>query len=322
MSNEYYKRQVILPEVGLSGQKLLDEAKVLVIGAGGLGHPVLLYLAGAGVGRIGIVDHDKIELTNLHRQVLFTKKDIGKYKVDIISKKIQEQNPYININSHQLRLDEDNISLLNDYDLILDCTDNFHTKFLVHDFCFINSINLIQASIHKFEGTLNVFKYQELKNGCFRCLWDQQPTSDAVGSCNDIGVFGVVAGIFGTLQASEAIKLILGLKTLDNNKTLCFDVKSMEMNTFTWIPNQSCSFCKNPSIKINNQIEVNKLKNSIAINVDTNFNIDNFIDQYDSSLNYLFICEKGINSFRTAKLLQNEGYIKCFSLRGGISGMA
>ncbi len=203
-----YSRQVILPEVGIKGQAKLTNASVLMIGAGGLGCPVLLYLAAAGVGRIGIIDADKVDVTNLHRQVLYTTADEGKLKAEVAAERLMALNPEINIDSYPVWLSKDNaLGIFSSYDIIVDGSDNFSTRYLVNDACVMLNKPLVFGSIFKFEGQVSVFNY---KGGpTYRCLFPEAPAAGEVPNCSEIGVIGVLPGIIGTLQANEVIKIIL-----------------------------------------------------------------------------------------------------------------
>jgi molybdopterin/thiamine biosynthesis adenylyltransferase/rhodanese-related sulfurtransferase len=203
-----YSRQIILPEVGLIGQTKLTNASVLVVGAGGLGCPVLLYLAAAGVGRIGIIDADKVDVTNLHRQVLYTTADEGKLKAEVAAERLMALNPEINIDTYPVWLSKDNaLEIFSSYDIIVDGSDNFSTRYLVNDACVILNKPLVFGSIFKFEGQVSIFNY---KNGpTYRCLFPEPPAAGEVPNCSEIGVIGVLPGIIGTLQANEVIKIIL-----------------------------------------------------------------------------------------------------------------
>jgi len=203
-----YSRQTILSEVGLAGQAKLTNASVLMIGAGGLGCPVLLYLAAAGVGRIGIIDADKVDVTNLHRQVLYTTADEGKLKAEVAAQRLMALNPEINIDSYPVWLSKDNVlEIFSSYDIIVDGSDNFATRYLVNDACVMLNKPLVFGSIFKFEGQVSVFNY---KNGpTYRCLFPEPPAAGEVPNCSEIGVIGVLPGIIGTLQANEVIKIIL-----------------------------------------------------------------------------------------------------------------
>lgn len=203
-----YSRQTILPEVGIEGQTKLTNASVLVIGAGGLGSPVLLYLAAAGVGRLGIIDADRVDVTNLQRQVIYVTEDEGKLKAETAAKRLSALNPEINIDVYPVWLSKDNaLEIFSTYDIVVDGSDNFATRYLVSDACVMLNKPLVFGSIFKFEGQVSVFNY---KGGpTYRCLFPEPPAAGEVPNCSEIGVIGVLPGIIGTLQANEVIKIIL-----------------------------------------------------------------------------------------------------------------
>jgi len=205
-----YARHISLSEVGESGQAKLLRAKVLVVGAGGLGCPVLQYLAAAGVGKIGIVDGDTVDESNLHRQVLFTTSDIGRKKVEVTEERLNALNPDVQVNIYPVHLRAKNAEdIIGDYDLLIDGTDNFATRYLVNDACVKLDKPFVHGSIHKFEGQVTVFN---LDGGpTYRCLFPDPPAQNQIPNCAEAGVFGVLPGVIGTLQATEAIKVILGL---------------------------------------------------------------------------------------------------------------
>lgn len=203
-----YSRQIILPEVGIEGQQKLSNASVLVVGAGGLGSPSLLYLAAAGVGRIGIIDADKVDVTNLQRQVIYVTEDEGKSKAETAAKRLSALNPEIHIDVYPIWLSKDNArDIFSKYDIVVDGSDNFATRYLVNDACVLLNKPLVFGSIFKFEGQVSVFNY---KGGpTYRCLFPEPPAAGEVPNCSEIGVIGVLPGIIGTLQANEVIKIIL-----------------------------------------------------------------------------------------------------------------
>ena len=217
-----YSRHLLLDKVGEEGQLKLKSANVLVIGAGGLGCPVLMYLAAAGVGHIGIIDFDAIDVSNLQRQVLFDTNDVGKSKAFTAKQKLESQNPLIKITAFNYALTNQNaIRLFSDYDIIVDGTDNFSTRYLVNDACILTNKPLIYGAIHKFEGQVSVFNYN---NGpTYRCLFPTPPESGSVPSCSEVGVIGVLPGIIGTQQANETIKMILGIGNVMSGKLLIYD---------------------------------------------------------------------------------------------------
>ena len=231
MSEEHrYARHLVLPGVGSEGQKKLDQARVLVIGAGGLGSPLLLYLAAAGVGRIGIVDDDVVSLSNLQRQVIHSTSAIGEKKVNSAKRRLEELNDEIQIDAFDVRLTPNNaIEILSGgWDVVVDGCDNLPTRYLVDDACSLLELPWVYGSIYRFEGQVSVFNF----NGgpCYRDLFSNPPPSDAVPSCADGGVLGVLPGVIGSLQANEVIKLILGLGDALNGRLLVYDAEAMEFN--------------------------------------------------------------------------------------------
>ncbi len=202
-----YSRQLMLPEVGLKGQEKFKNANVLVIGAGGLGCPVLQYLCAAGIGTIGIVDFDTIELHNLHRQILYTAADVGKPKVTIAAEKLAQQNPHIHINEYNVLLSQENArEIIQQYDVVLDGSDNFETRYLVNDVCVELNKPLVYGSIFKFEGQAAVFNYKGSKQ--LRDIYSEAPHPDDVPNCSETGVIGVVPGLIGTLMCTMALEII------------------------------------------------------------------------------------------------------------------
>ena len=226
-----YHRQVILPEMGMEGQQKLKNATVLVIGAGGLGCPVLQYLSAAGIGTIGIVDDDIVDESNLHRQIIYNISDIGKPKAAIAAEKLFLQNPHIKFNFFQNRLTKENaLAVINDYDIVVDCSDNFPTRYLVNDACVILKKSLVFGSVYKFEGQVSVFNYKQ--GPTYRCLFPDPPAE--AFNCSDIGVIGVLPGIIGTLQANEVIKMITGIGMVFSGKLLIIDALSLSFNTISF----------------------------------------------------------------------------------------
>ncbi len=231
-----YNRHIILSEIGQEGQDKISKAKVLVIGAGGLGCPVLQYLTAAGVGTIGIIDFDTVELSNLQRQVLFGTSSIGKNKAIAAKERLEDLNTDISIVAYPEILTYQNaIALFNQYDIIVDGSDNFETRYLVNDACIITNKPLVFGAIYKFEGQVSVFNYQ---NGpSYRCLFPDPPQKDAVPNCSDIGVLGVLPGIIGSMQANEVLKLILDLGNVLSGKLLCYNALTSATSTLKIKPN-------------------------------------------------------------------------------------
>ena len=222
---KYYSRQILLEDIGLAGQEKLKKAKVLVIGAGGLGCPVLTYLTAAGVGNIGIVDHDIIEISNLHRQTLYSFEEIGKSKAEIAKIKLEKLNPFISIEVFSIRFEIDNaLKIMEKYEIIVDCSDNYETRFLVNDATvFLNKI-LIYGSIYKFEGQVSVFNF---KNGpTYRCLFPEMPVKESLTNCSLSGVIGVLPGIIGGFQANEVVKIITEQNNILSGKLMIYNAKT------------------------------------------------------------------------------------------------
>ena len=231
-----------MPEVGLEGQKKLKASSVLIVGVGGLGTPSAMYLAAAGVGRIGIVDFDVVEKSNLHRQVLYSEKDIGRSKAEVARERLIQINPNIDIELHKVRLDSSNaLSILKDYDVILDGTDNFPTRYLVNDACVLLGKPNVYASIYRFEGQASVFFAK--KGPCYRCLYHEPPPPGAVPSCAEGGVLGVLPGIMGSIQAAEAIDLVLGKGTPLIGRLMLFDALDMKFKEVKLRKDPNCSVC-------------------------------------------------------------------------------
>lgn len=245
---ERYSRQILLPDVGGKGQERLLAAKVLVLGAGGLGSPVAAYLAGAGVGTLGIVDSDQVELNNLHRQILYTTEDIGKKKALAATERLQKVNPDVKLIPHVLRLTSENIiEVIKDYDIIVDGTDNFPTRYLVNDACVMAKKTLVHGAFFRFEGQAMVIKPGE--GPCYRCLFSEPPPPGAVPSCQEAGVLGALAGVIGLIQATETLKLILGVGDPLIGRLIIFNALEMSFRKVKVPRDKDCPICgENPTI--------------------------------------------------------------------------
>lgn len=246
---ERYSRQIILPEIGGTGQRKLLNAKVLIIGCGGLGSPCAYYLAGAGIGRIGLVDSDKVELNNLQRQIIHFMEDIGKQKTESAKEKLKSINPDIEIVTYPIRLTSANImDIIKEYDIVVDGSDNFPTRYLVNDACIISNKPFSHAGILKFEGqATTIIPY---KGPCYRCIFSEPPPPGMVPSCQEAGILGVVAGILGIIQATEVIKYILEKGELLVGKLLIFNALEMSFRKLNIERNRDCPICgDNPTIK-------------------------------------------------------------------------
>ena len=237
-----YSRHLIMPEVGVQGQRKLKAASVLLIGTGGLGSPLALYLAAAGIGRIGLVDYDVVDETNLQRQVIHYSSDIGRSKLDSAAGKMSDLNPYLLIDKHNTPLTSENaLELLADYDVIIDGTDNFPTRYLVNDACVLLGKPNVYGSIFRFDGQLTVF---DAKQGpCYRCMFPEPPPPGLVPSCAEGGVLGILPGTIGTLQATEAIKLILGIGEPMIGRMLLYDALNMSFDMIKIRKNPKCPVC-------------------------------------------------------------------------------
>lgn len=240
---ERYSRHIILKEIGVKGQKKLLNGKVLIIGAGGLGAPAALYLAAAGVGTIGIVDADEVDLSNLQRQVIHTTNDIGKLKVESASETMQAINPDIQVNTYHEFVTSDNImDLIKDYDFIMDGTDNFPAKFLINDACVMANKPFSHAGIIRFKGQLTTVVPGE--GPCYRCIFKEPPPKDAVPTCKEAGVIGAMGGVIGSLQAMEAIKYLTGTGELLTGYLLTYDALKMEFHKIKLPPRgNGCAVC-------------------------------------------------------------------------------
>lgn len=246
---ERYARHLILREVGGAGQKKLLAARVLIVGAGGLGSPALLYLAAAGVGTIGVVDSDHVALSNLQRQIAHTTQDVGRLKVESASEHARAINPDVHINRHATRLGASNaLELVKNYDIVLDGCDNFATRFLVNDACYFGERTLVSAAVGQFDGQLAVFKAHERPHHkrtypCYRCLYPEAPPPGTVPSCTEAGILGALTGVMGTLQALEALKEILTIGETLAGKLTLYDGLGGTFRTVRVKPDPDCALC-------------------------------------------------------------------------------
>jgi molybdopterin/thiamine biosynthesis adenylyltransferase/rhodanese-related sulfurtransferase len=354
--NERYSRQITLKGFGENGQNKLSVAKVLIAGVGGLGCPALLYLAASGVGCIGIVDDDFVSLNNLHRQVLFSTEDVGKPKVQVAEKKIKESNPEVKIISYQEKLTNENaLEIISKYDIVLDGTDNFPSKYLINDACVLLDKPLIYGSVSKFEGQLSIFNVADKKNvKCnYRDLFPQPP-DEKILNCSEEGVLGVLTGIIGTMQANEAIKLLTGIGDPLINSLLIFNSQNNQSYTLEitenkeayHLPSNENEFkqtnydwlCK-PDIKIEeiDDKQFRKMLNEDAVLfIDVreveekpmmNFNhkkmpLSRFQKEIENITEnkIVFFCQTGKRSLDAAKILLDQfgETKKVYSLKGGV----
>jgi adenylyltransferase/sulfurtransferase len=245
---ERYSRQILLKQVGGKGQEKLLASRVLIVGAGGLGSPAAMYLAAAGVGTIGLIDSDEVDLTNLQRQIAHFTADLGSPKVESALEKLKAINPAVRVETYRERATADNIrGIVARYDFVLDGTDNFPAKFLINDACYFAGVPFSHAGILRFDGQL--FTVVPGQSACYRCVFDRPPPPGAVPSCSQAGVLGSVAGVIGCLQATEALKFLLGAGELLINRMLIFDALEMRFREAKFSSNSRCPLCgENPSI--------------------------------------------------------------------------
>ncbi|MGH1399234.1 MAG: molybdopterin-synthase adenylyltransferase MoeB [Alphaproteobacteria bacterium] len=343
-----YSRQEILPEIGVGGQEKIGTASILCIGAGGLGCPALLYLAAAGIGRIGIVDFDTVDESNLQRQILFTTDQIGQNKATAAKARLNALNPQITITAHQEELSDKNaLTLFENYDLIIDGSDNFATKFLINDAAVKTGKAFIYGSILGFEGQVSVFNHQG--GPCYRCLFPQPP-SGHVPNCAEAGVIGAVAGMIGTMQAMEAIKIIVGDKSFTplTGKLVCLDMRTMDNKTLTLPKNPDCPVCSkspqdialkytSPTCGVIPQITAQDMRaHKTALLIDVRETAEWEAGHIGGAQHFalsrltsgacpdipknheiILYCQKGIRSKQAAQILQDKGYETLSSLHGG-----
>ena len=358
-----YSRHLSLPEVGIEGQKKIKAAKVLVVGAGGLGCPVSLYLAAAGVGTIGMVDYDVVDESNLQRQVLFGVEQQGKSKLISAKERLENLNPYTNFILHEVALTSENaLDIIKDYDMVVDGTDNFPTRYLVNDACVLLNIPNIYGSIYRFDGQVSIFNFED--GPCYRCLYPSPPPPGLVPSCAEGGVLGVLPGIIGTLQANETLKIILNIGDLMVGRFLLFDALSMEFSELKIQKNENCVVCgSNPTVtelidykqfcgidsvtyKIKYEemdvIELEKhLQNESSptiIDVREEFELEiskldeaihipmndlpKRLDELNENIEYVIMCRTGVRSAQICEFLANQNFRSVANLTGGINEWA
>jgi molybdopterin/thiamine biosynthesis adenylyltransferase/rhodanese-related sulfurtransferase len=343
--DKFYSRQTKL--TGPEGQVRLNNASVLVIGAGGLGCPVLQYIAAMGVGTIGIIDNDNVDITNLHRQILYSPKDVGESKAEVAALKISEQNPYIKVSFYNEKLTKKNIiHLFENYEVIVDCTDNFETKFLVHDICYSQKKILVQASLYQYEGNLHVFDFKNIESlsedPCLRCLWTKEPEDGCIGTCADVGIIGATAGVLGSLQATEVAKIILGNNYLKNGEGLFIDLTTQDHGKRKWKKNIDCPFCSTVReilpLNAQYQLTINEVDSEFVwIDLRSNEEVEECpiyspgiihmpsndfnISKLNKSNKYLLVCHKGYKSNQLTRALRELGYDNLFSLTDGVKSL-
>lgn len=347
-----YDRHLKLSEVGLEGQERLKAAKVLVIGAGGLGCPILQYLSAAGVGTIGVIDDDVIDESNLQRQVLYATEDIGKHKVTTAIQNLKAQNPFVSFNEYKERLTNQNaLEIFKDYDIIVDGTDNFSSRYLINDASIITNKPLVYGSIYKFEGQLSVFNYE---NGpSYRCLFPNPPKENQLPNCSEIGVLGVLPGVIGTLQATEVLKIILQrgkvlsgelkiMNLLENTSlTLNIDRNQQEIDkvletglienydlfcgvkqkTYAYNRGNLESLIKDPDViflDVREQWEQPRIDRLKALEFPLN-QLEQFVEEIPKDKVVIVFCQMGIRSYNAIQFLNEKyGFTNLYNLEGGI----
>jgi len=343
-----YSRHIVLEEVGPQGQAKLSAAKVLVIGAGGLGCPVLQYIAAAGIGTLGVIDFDAVELSNLQRQILFGTSQLGMNKALAAKSRLEDLNPEIQINAYPERLTSKNaLSLFEQYDLIVDGSDNFVTRYLVNDACIISGKPFVFGAIYKFEGHLAVFNYKE--GPSYRCLFPNPPKEGSVANCSEVGVLGVLPGIIGCMQANEVIKIVLGFDNVLSGKLLCYNAKTatstmikvvkseVEINKVHLLKDQweaqhsdsssESSFAEISAeeallmndavfIDVRERDEFPKIETPPSLQIPLN-TIAQHLNRLQATKTYVVYCQSGVRSALAVQQLKEYDIPNCFSLKGG-----
>lgn len=352
-----YSRHLLIPEVGVAGQERLSAARVLCIGAGGLGSPVLQYLAAAGVGRLGVMDDDTVDESNLQRQTIFSTGDLGESKAQVAARRVREINPLVAADPIAARFDPGNArDLVRLYDIVVDCTDRFETRYLVNDACVLEGKPDVYGSIFRFDGQVSVFAPAHRERGpCYRCLFPQAPPPGTVPTCAEGGVLGVLAGIVGTLQANEALKLILDIGEPLIGRLLLVDALGARMREVTIERDPACPLCgDSPAITgVSEQAEEDEevdveeidaaqldaaLPDAILLDVrephETALGIidgalhvpatqlPERLHELDSAKRYVVACRVGQKSLWAARLLRDAGFRRVVHLRGGLLSYA
>ena len=351
-----YSRQIVIPQIQASGQERIRNAKVLCIGAGGLGSPALMYLAAAGVGTIGIVDFDTVDETNLHRQILFGQSDIGKKKVDVARTKIQESNPLVTVNIYPLTIDTTNVlEIMSNYDIIIDATDNFATRYLINDAAVLLNKAYVWGSVNRFDGQAAIF-WSSL-GPCYRCLHPTPPAPGTVQNCAEAGVLGVLCASIASMQVNEVIKAITGIGELQIGKLMIYEALEAEYSKIDIHKNPQCVICSVNPTQVNllenyesfcgvvaeAEISAKELKNKFASNDDfllvdvrepeefadsripgsVLIPVAGFVDASAFKLlprdkEIILHCRSGIRSATCLALIQKAGFTNSRHLDGGI----
>lgn len=342
-ADKYYQSHSKLKFIGIAGQLKLNEAKVLVIGAGGLGCPCLLYLAGCGVGNIGIADFDTVSLSNLHRQILYNYEDVGQTKVSVAKTRLLQHNPHIRINVHKQLVDESNVlELIEQYDIIVDGTDNFAVRYLINDACIHLNKPLAYGAIYQTEGQVAVFNYEG--SATLRCLFSEPDDETDVPSCAEIGAYNIITNMIGVMMAGEVIKIILKNKDVLANKLVTYDAVSIELRTISYKADPRSRVTSAERFKQKGtRIDITP-EEFLTLQPDSYHLIDvreewerdeqhiggdhiplNALNNHDFSdllhnRQIIFYCQVGSRSAAAVQLLRKKGY-NAVSLRGGLNGI-
>jgi sulfur-carrier protein adenylyltransferase/sulfurtransferase len=348
-----YNRHIILSEVGQEGQNKLSQAKVLVVGAGGLGCPVLQYLAAAGIGTLGIIDFDVVEESNLQRQVLFGTSTLGQNKALAAKTRLKDLNSTITINAYPEKLTSNNvIELFKNYDIIVDGSDNFATRYLINDAAILSNKPIVYGAIYKFEGQVSVFNFKD--GPSYRCLFSMPPKEGSVANCSEVGVIGVLPGIIGTMQANEVIKIVLGFDNVLSGKLFCYNARTSQTSALKITKSDSefkkvlarkdnfeefyhhdiicdtkvaeISFEETVQMKNIQFIDVREfheqpkpeLKNCIQIPLG---DLEQNLDQINTNKTTILFCQTGTRSKTAVEFLKKHNIKDCFSLIEGASGI-
>ncbi|GMW00185.1 MAG: hypothetical protein AMXMBFR84_13230 [Candidatus Hydrogenedentota bacterium] len=350
----YYDRQIRLREIGTDGQHRLANARVLVVGLGGLGSPAATYLASAGIGVLGLCESDSLDISNLHRQPLYSAIDVGKPKIELALHRLRALNPGIELRQHDHRLTAENAySLFNQYDLVLDCTDNFPTKFLINDAAVLLGMPAVFGSLYQFEGQIQVYVPGE--SACLRCLWPTMPDPGCVGTCAEVGVLGAIPGILGAMQAMEALRQLLAIPGGPVNGIAIVDCLDLSIRKVVIEKSSGCPVCgANPSIsdlspenygpdesieldyqqiligtierftlvdvRELDEVEREPISLSAVLSVPLS-RIDFASPPFECDRSYVLCCSHGHRSRSAARVFHKQGYPNVFSLRGGIRSL-
>jgi adenylyltransferase/sulfurtransferase len=351
-----YSRQIVIPQIQASGQERIGNAKVLCIGAGGLGSPALMYLAAAGVGTIGIVDFDTVDETNLHRQILYGQSDIGKKKVEVARTKIQESNPLVTVNTYPVRITTTNVlEIMSDYDIIIDATDNFATRYLINDAAVLLNKPYVWGSVNRFDGQAAIF-WSSL-GPCYRCLHPTPPAPGTVQNCAEAGVLGVLCASIASMQVNEVIKAITGIGELQIGKLMIYEALEAEYSKIDIHKNPHCVICSENPTQVNllenyesfcgvasaPEISVEDLKKKFAANDDfilidvrepeefassripgsvlipkAAFFDATALDRLPRDKEIILHCRSGVRSAHCLAIIQGAGFMNSRHLSGGI----